>query len=278
MRRVLSLLAVLVAGYVILVGALWALQRQLLFLPDRTAPNAAAAGLPDMASVRLRTPDGLDLLAWWRPPSGDQFVIVYLHGNGGHIGYRGSRVRPFLDRGMGVLLVSYRGYGGNPGSPSENGLLADGRGALEFLTTQGIGTGRTVLYGESLGSTVAVRLASEQADAGQPVAALVLEAPLSSVVDVATHHYPWVPIGLLLKDRLEAAAHIDRTAAPILILHGQEDRVVPIRFGQKLYDAARQPKEAVWLEGAGHEDLPAWGSQAIVLEFLHRHTLGGNVR
>jgi Dipeptidyl aminopeptidases/acylaminoacyl-peptidases len=163
----LSLLAVFGAGYMIIVGTLWVLQRQLLFLPDRSTPQLATAGLPEMTDVRVRTADGLELLAWWHPPDADRPTVVYLHGNGGHIGYRGSRVRPFLDRGMGVLLVSYRGYGGNPGSPSEAGLLADGRAALEFLAAWGIAADRTVLYGESLGTTVAVRLAAEWAEIGR---------------------------------------------------------------------------------------------------------------
>lgn len=272
----LSLLAVFGAGYMIIVGTLWVLQRQLLFLPDRSTPQLATAGLPEMTDVRVRTADGLELLAWWHPPDADRPTVVYLHGNGGHIGYRGSRVRPFLDRGMGVLLVSYRGYGGNPGSPSEAGLLADGRAALEFLAAWGIAADRTVLYGESLGTTVAVRLAAEWAEAGRPVAALILEAPLSSVADVAAHHYPWVPVRLLLKDRLEAAAHIDRVSAPLLVMHGDRDDVVPIRFGRRVFDAALEPKEAVWFENGGHEDLASQGSHPVVLDFLRRHVRRGD--
>jgi hypothetical protein len=276
MRRMLSLLTVFGAGYMIIVGTLWVLQRQLLFLPDRSTPQLATAGLPEMTDVRVRTADGLELLAWWHPPDADRLTVVYLHGNGGHIGYRGSRVRPFLDRGMGVLLVSYRGYGGNPGSPSEEGLLADGRAALEFLAAWGIAADRTVLYGESLGTTVAVRLAAEWAEAGRPVAALILEAPLSSVADVAAHHYPWVPVRLLLKDRLEAAAHIDRVSAPLLVMHGDRDDVVPIRFGRRVFDAALEPKEAVWFENGGHEDLASQGSHPVVLDFLRRHVRRGD--
>ena len=117
-------------------------------------------------------------------------TILYLHGNGGHIGYRGDRVRPFIDAGFGVLLVEYRGYGGNPGRPSEQGLMSDARAALVFLNTAGALPAATVLYGESLGNTLAGAIAAEQAAAGQPVAALVLEAPFSSVSDVAAHHYP----------------------------------------------------------------------------------------
>ena len=165
-------------------------------------------------------------------------TILYLHGNGGHIGYRGDRVRPFIDAGFGVLLVEYRGYGGNPGRPSEQGLMSDARAALVFLNTAGALPAATVLYGESLGSTVAGAIAAEQAAAGQPVAALVLEAPLSSVSDVAAHHYPWMPVRWLLKDRFQAVARIAGVGAPVLIIHGEADEIVPIRHGRALFEAA----------------------------------------
>ena len=270
MRGLLTLLAVIACGYLILVALLYTLQRQLLYLPDRRVPSPAASGVPEMSAVRPRTDDGLDLLAWYRPARADRATIVYLHGNAGHIGYRGRRVRPFLDRGFGLLLVEYRGFGGNPGQPSEAGLLSDARAALAFLRAAGIAPEDIVLYGESLGSAVAVAIASELADAGQPVAAMVLEAPLSSVRDVAAHHYPWVPVSWLLKDQFEATSRIAAIGAPLLIVHGERDAVVPVRYGQALFQAARQPKEAVWVAEGGHEDLTDLGLQRIVFDFLAR--------
>lgn len=270
MRRVVDLLATAALAYLVLVGGLWTLQRSLLFLPDRSLPSRAEAGVPEMREVRLRTSDGLELLSWYAPAAAGRGTIVYLHGNGGHIGYRGRRVRPFLEAGWGLLLVGWRGYGGNAGSPSEAGLLRDGRAALAFLAEQGIAPQRVVLYGESLGSAVAVALAAEQARAGAPVAALVLESPMSSVADVAAHHYPWVPVRPLLKDRFEAQAQVAEVAAPLLVVHGDADRVVPIRYGRALYEAAREPKQAVWIRGGGHENLAEFGLQRLVLDFLDR--------
>lgn len=209
----LTLIGLVVGGYLMLVAALYLMQRQLLYLPDRSAPNRIASGAPEISEVRLQTVDGLDLLAWHLPAAPGRATIVYLHGNGGHIGYRGDRIRPFIDAGFGVLLVEYRGYGGNPGRPSEQGLMSDARAALAFLEAAGVASAATVVYGESLGSTVAVAIAAERAAAGQPVAALVLEAPLSSVSDVAAHHYPWVPVRWLLKDRFEAVARGSPTSA-----------------------------------------------------------------
>jgi uncharacterized protein len=270
MRSLLTLLGVIACGYLILVAILYTLQRQLLYLPDRSIPSTAESGVPEMSAAQLRTDDGLDLLAWYRPARAGRATILYLHGNAGHIGYRGGRVRPFLDHGFGVLLVEYRGFGGNPGQPSEAGLLSDARAALAFLRKAGVGPQRIVLYGESLGSTVAVAIASELADAGQPVAAMVLEAPLSSVRDVAAHHYPWVPVRWLLKDQFDATSRIATVGAPLLVVHGERDAVVPLRYGQALFEAARQPKEAVWVAAGGHEDLAQYGLQRIVFDFLAR--------
>lgn len=274
MQRMLTFFGLVVCGYLVLVTGLYLGQRRLLYLPDRSIPSRTASGVPEMSEVRLQTDDGFDLLAWYRPAAPRRATIVYLHGNGGHIGYRGERVRPFIDAGFGVLLVEYRGYGGNPGRPSEQGLMADARAALAFLDTAGVSQTATVLYGESLGSTVAVAIAAEQAAAGQPVAALVLEAPLSSVSDVAAHHYPWVPVRWLLKDRFEAVARISSVGAPVLIIHGEADGIVPICYGRALFGAAREPKEAAWIRGGGHEDLAEFDLHSIVFDFLARRLPG----
>ena len=270
MRRVLTLFGLVACGYLMLVAGLYVVQRQLLYLPDRSIPSPTASGVPEMGEVTLQTGDGLRLVAWYRPATQRRTTILYLHGNGGHIGYRGERVRPFIDGGFGVLLVEYRGYGGNPGRPSEAGLMSDARAALAFLDGAGVPSAETVLYGESLGSTVAVAIAAERAAGGRPVAALVLEAPLSSVSDVAAYHYPWMPVRWLLKDRFEAEARIADVGAPVLVVHGDADDIVPIRFGRALFEAAQEPKEAAWILGGGHEDLAQFGLGRMVLSFLDR--------
>ena len=270
MRRVLTFFGVMGCGYLMLVAGLYVVQRQLLYLPDRSIPSPTASGVPEVGEVTLQTDDGLRLIAWYRPASRRRVTILYLHGNGGHIGYRGERVRPFIDGGFGVLLVEYRGYGGNPGRPDEAGLMSDARAALAFLDGGGVPSAETVLYGKSLGSTVAVAMAAERAAGGQPVAALVLEAPLSSVSDVAAYHYPWMPVRWLLKDRFEAQARIADVGAPVLIVHGDADKIVPIRYGRALFEAAHEPKEAAWIQGGGHENLAQFGLGRMVLSFLDR--------
>ncbi len=250
--------------------SLWgAAQRALIYFPDATRQTPAEAGIPELAPVTLETEDGLALLAWHAPPrAGAAPSLVYFHGNAGHIGMRGFKVRAYLNAGLGVLLTSWRGYSGNPGTPSEAGLYADGRAARAFLRARGCDDARQILYGESLGTGVAVHLARETAPA-----ALVLEAPFSSIADIAAGGLPLVPIGPLIVDRFDSARKIGAAAAPLLIVHGERDRTVPARLARRLYGRAREPKEAVFIPEAGHADLQDFGLAAIVLDFLARQGL-----
>ncbi|MGE5270871.1 MAG: alpha/beta hydrolase [Thiohalocapsa sp.] len=259
-------LAVPLAVYLAVLAYLYLFQRQLLYVPDRARPFVAV--LPQLAvrEVELATSDGLLLLAWYLPPPEGRPVIVYLHGNGGNIGYRADRLMRFARAGCGVLLVEYRGYGGNRGSPSEAGFYSDARAALAFVAEAGIAGNRIVLYGESLGSAVAVAMAAEAA-----VAALILESPFTSIAAVAQHHYRFIPAALLIWDRFDAAARIGRVRAPILVVQGGRDVVVPARFGEALFAMAPQPKQRWLAPEAGHENLAHYGALNIVLDFIERH-------
>ncbi len=250
----LPFLGFAVAGYAVLVGGLYLFQRQLLYFPDRTRPELLGLEQLGVHETMLTTEDGLSLLAWYLPARPGRPVIAYFHGNGGHIGYRAERLLRFAREGYGVLMVEYRGYGGNPGSPTEAGFYADGRAALGFLDREGVTPNRLVLFGESLGSGVAVALATQH-----PVAAVVLEAPLTSLAEVAQCHFPYVPAARMVTDRFNSLSRIGRVEAPILVLHGERDRVVPIRFGRALLDAAPEPKEGWFAPDAGHENLARYG-------------------
>jgi uncharacterized protein len=192
-------------------------------------------------------------------------MIAYFHGNGGHIGYRAERLKRFVRDGFGALFLEYRGYGGNPGTPTQDGLFADARAALDFLANQGIRAERTVLYGESLGSGVAVQMASER-----PVAAVVLEAPYDSVAAVARRHYAFVPVNVLLKDRFDSIARINAVQAPILLMHGERDAIVPVDSGRRLFAAANEPKEIWTAPDAGHNDLALYGALDVAVDFVRR--------
>ena len=251
--------------YAALLIALYLGQRSLLYLPDSTRPQLGRLTESDFRGVTLTTADGLSLLSWYRPADNGTPVVAYFHGNGGNIGYRTDRMMRFAQQGLGVLLLEYRGYGGNPGTPTEAGLYADAEAGLDFLRTEGIPANRLVLYGESLGSGVAVNMA-----AGREIAALVLEAPFTRLADVASYHYPYVPASLLLRDRFDSLSKIGRVRAPILILHGERDSVIPARFGHALFAAAPEPKEGWFSPEAEHENLARFGALDAVFDFIKR--------
>jgi fermentation-respiration switch protein FrsA (DUF1100 family) len=262
-----AILGVVVAIYLALLALLFVMQRSLLFVPNRERPDLAAAGLaPAMRTIELVTADGLRLLAWHQAPAGNPGVLLlYLHGNAGHIGDRADRVRPYLAAGFGVLLVEFRGYGGNPGQPTEAGFYSDARAALDFLAEQGLSGKRLVIYGESLGTGVAVQMALER-DCG----ALVLEAPYTSVGAVAQSRYWMFPVRRLVLDKFDSLSKIGRLHCPLLIMHGEHDRVIPIRYGRELFEAASEPKEAKWFSDGNHTNFDDYGGPAAVLDFLKR--------
>lgn len=270
LHRMTRLALTALMAYGVLVGGMYLGQRRLMYMPHADVPSPAQAGVPEMRPVTLETADGLALLAWYRPaPGARRPVLVYFHGNAGHLGFRAEKLRAYLDAAFGVLIVEYRGYGGNPGRPTEAGLYADGRAALDFLEAEGVPRDRLVLYGESLGTGVAVRLAAERGE-DQPVGAVVLEAPYTSIAAVAQRHYFYLPAYWLVKDRFDAEAWIGRIDAPLYVFQGERDSIIPIRFGRALFEAAREPKEAKWLPRAGHNDLYDHGAAPGVIDFIER--------
>jgi len=268
-RVLYPLLGFGLVAYAALLGGLFFFQRQLLYFPDKTRPGLAGLEQLGVREVVLSTEDGLSLLSWYLPGRPGRPVILYFHGNGGHIGHRVERMLRFAREGYGVLMPEYRGYGSNPGTPTETGFNADARAALGFLGREGVAPNRLVLYGESLGSGVAVELATRR-----QVAGVILEAPFTSVAEVAQCHFPYVPAARLVIDRFDSLSRIGRVRAPILMLHGEHDRVVPVRFGRALFDAAPEPKEGWFVPQAGHEDLARYGGLDIVVAFIERR-LGG---
>jgi fermentation-respiration switch protein FrsA (DUF1100 family) len=264
-RVLMWLVGVPLIAYLAVLTTLFVFQRQLLYFPDRSRPQLGILGQLRVREVQLTTADGLSLLSWYLPARDDRPVILYFHGNGGNIGHRAEWVRRFAREGYGVLMPEYRGYGGNPGKPTEGGFYQDALAAYNFLEHQGVAAGRVVLYGESLGSGVAVYLA-----ATQQVGGLILESPYTSVAAVAQYHYPYVPAALLVWDRFDALSRIGEVKAPILVLRGGRDAIVPGRFSQALFDAALEPKESWFAPDAGHEELAGFGALDAVVDFLRR--------
>ena len=249
------------------VGALYVGQRRLLFLPDRTTPDPNRVGIPGIEVLRLPTADGLLLDCWYLPPAEPGgFVVLYLHGNGGHIGHRGERLRKFQMVGWGALLLEYRGYGGNPGAPSEAGLLLDAEAGLAAVQGRGVAPERTLLWGESLGTNLAVRLAE-----GRDVGAVLLESPFTSVAELARRQYPFVPVDFLLKDRFDTLSHITAVRSPVFFMQGGRDRLVPAAIGKKLFEVLTAPKELWVAPEADHNDLGACGAVEAAIDFVRAH-------
>jgi fermentation-respiration switch protein FrsA (DUF1100 family) len=255
------------AGYVVLVVVLFFAQRSLLYHPDSSTPEPGQYGLYQMEALRLPTDDGVELYAWWQlPQQAGNPVLVYFHGNAGNLGFRADKVRPYVEAGFGVLIITWRYNAGSGGKPSEAALITDGQTALNFVREAGIADGKVVLYGESLGSGVAVALAAEN-----PVGAVILEAPYTNVPDVAQHHYWYVPAKWLVRDRFDSGARIEQVSAPIMVIHGERDRIIPVKFGRLLYEVAPEPKEAHFLANGRHVDLYDYDVAKLVLSFIKRH-------
>ncbi len=256
-----------VTVYGLFVGALFVFQRSLLYFPPQDRPNLAATGWPGLESVSVTSGDGLDLVHWYRPPATPNHpVIVLFHGNAGHIGDRVPKYGALLEAGFGVFFAEYRGYGGNPGRPSETALTADGEAVMDYLQERGVAAERIVLYGESLGTGLAIKLA-----AGRSVAGLILESPPGSIAAVAQAHYWYIPARWLVIDKWNAIALMDSVTAPLLLMHGEADRTVPVRFGRRVFEAATGEKEALFLSGGGHANLYDYPEvPARVVDFVQR--------
>lgn len=268
----MNLIGTTLGAYLVLTGAAFVMQRSLLYPAAKDVPDLAAAEALGIQAVTTRTHDELVLTHWYRPPTAKGApVVVVFHGNAGHLGDRVPKMAGLMRAGFGVLLAGYRGYGGNPGRPSEEDLTADARVLLDWLAAQGVGPERTVLFGESLGTGIAVKMAAER-----PAAAVVLESPYTSIAELAQWHYWYLPARWLLLDRWDSLAHVERLAAPLLVVHGARDRIVPVRYGRRLFEAAPEPKEILVLDEADHVDLFAFPRvQARIVEFLHRHVPNG---
>jgi uncharacterized protein len=260
------LVGVPLIAYLLVLACLYVFQRQLLYFPDRSRPPLGSLAQLGVREAELTTADGLSLRSWYLPAHSGRPVILYFHGNGGNISHRADRLRRFAREGYGVLMPEYRGYGGNPGEPTEAGFYQDARAAYDFLQRDGVAAGRIVLYGESLGTGVAVYLA-----ASQQVGGLILESPYTSVAGVAQYHYPFVPAALLVWDRFDSLSRISQIKAPILVLRGGQDLIVPGRFSQALFDAAPEPKETWFAPEAGHEELDGFGALNAVVAFIERY-------
>lgn len=253
--------------YLLVVAAAYVFQRRFIYFPHRLADLGRAGGAPGEAFVSFPSEDGARLSAIYvPPPSPEALVALVAHGNAGNASTWRPYLEPFLEAGVGALLLDPRGYGASAGSPSEAGWHADGAAALAWLGAQGVAPERVVLVGVSIGSGIAVPLAARA-----PVRGLILEGAFTSLADMAQAHYPFLPCGLLLKDRYDNLAAAPRVTCPVLLLHGVEDRIVPAPHAERLARAFPTPPTLHQVPGFGHNDLGLWPAYASTLRtFLHR--------
>ncbi|MET0235789.1 MAG: alpha/beta fold hydrolase [Kibdelosporangium sp.] len=248
--RVLRVLIAIVAVLVLLFAAVWLFQRKLIYLPDSTPVPPAGEVLPGASDVRLRTSDGLELGAWLVPPAqpGPRALVLVANGNAGNRVSRAPLAAALSRAGMAVLLLDYRGYGGNPGSPSEDGLKLDVRAAHRYVTEHlRVPASQLIYYGESLGCAVVTELATEH-----PPAGMLLRSPFTDLAATGQEHYPFLPVRLMLRDTFPVAEHITRVKAPVTVVLGTDDNVVP---PQQSRDVARAGSaRLVEIAGADHND------------------------
>ena len=251
------LVVVLLIGGV-LVGMLWWLQRQMIYFPDASSVPPAGDVIEGARDVTLRTDDRLELVAWFVPaspgPTDRRMAVLVAPGNGGNRFGRAGLAEELRRRGLAVLLMDYRGYGGNPGSPSEDGLTRDATAAAETLEDLGYPPERTIYFGESLGTGVVAAL-----QARRPPAGVVLRSPFTEFADVGSEHYPWLPVRRMLRDRFPVTDHLVDSEVPVTVIYGDQDTIVPTKMSKQVADEAPSLAERVVIEGAGHNDAVMFG-------------------
>ena len=252
-----------ILSYIAFLGILYVSQRKLIYFPPKVRPSLESfRGV--YTEIQTQTKDQLKLTHWYAK-QGQPYIIVF-HGNASNIEVYAYKFRFLVDKGYSILLISYRGYGDNPGQPTESDLISDSALALEWLLKQeGISSKEVVLYGESLGSGVAVALGTQY-----PFKGLILDGAFSSLTKVGQSAYPFIPVQWLLKDTWDSKSRIQKVHSPTLFIHSKKDSIIPFRFGQSLFQAANEPKQHIWLEHLGHNEnkLEIESVKKVIFDFL----------
>jgi uncharacterized protein len=248
-------LAAASGGYALLALAIMLLQRRLIYKPDPRRITPAEQGLSGIEVWSIPTPDNCTLTAWYSPAPAGRPTVLYFHGNAGWIELRAERLAALTERGYGVLMPSYRGYGGSTGAPSEAANVADAKLIYDRLRDSGVPASEIIIMGESLGTGVATQLAAAKVAAG-----LVLDSPYTSMAGLGARDFPWLPVRRLLWDVYDTHRHIRRVTIPVLVLHGEADTLVPCDMGRAVRAAAVAPATLLTYPGAAHLDHLGLGS------------------
>lgn len=235
--------------YGLLLLGLVVLQRKMMYKPMAGDAIPAIHGLPHFSDMMIDGKAG-KLQLWYHEAAEGMPTVVYFHGNAGHLGDRAALLKAFAEKGLGVAAVSYRGYGKSSGSPSENGIYADARTAVRWVKSRGIALSKMAFYGESLGTGVAIKMATEFHPR-----ALFLQSPYTSVVQRASEIYWYVPVKYLIRDRFDSLSRIKQVKVPIMVFHGRLDDVIPPEHAERLLEEANEPKKAVFFDTVMHTDF-----------------------
>jgi uncharacterized protein len=262
-REIMDVVPWLIAAYLVICTAAYFGHRMFMYFPDPARIPPEAAGLEGVQEIEFAAADGTKLVSWYAPAQEGKPTILYFHGNAANAANRAPKIDIMRKSGFGVFYLNNRGYGGSGGSPTEANNVADAIAAYDYVRGLGVPADKIVAFGESLGSGQAVRLA-----AARPVAAVVLEAPLTSTVEVGRSIYFWLPLSLLIADQYNVERDIARVTAPLLILHGERDEVIPVEMGRRIYNAAKEPKRIEVVHDGRHNDLFDHGAWERMRDFL----------
>lgn len=271
-----SIIKRLAFAYIVICISMFVMQRHLMYLPITTINSPASYGLTDFSNETLVTKDftlidsyDTKIQTWYHAAKENHPTIVFFHGNGGNLANRAEFFSLLRDASFGVLALDYRGYGASEDSPSEEGFYQDARETMNYATkTLSLPNNKIIIYGESIGSGVAVQMATEY-----KIAALVLQSPFTSMTNTVKYHYPWLPVDLLLKDRYESINKIANIHVPLLLFHGEIDDIVPATQGKGLFAHANEPKQAIYFPNKGHNDLELQKLTNAVVEFSKKYQL-----
>ena len=266
-----GILVSILLGLALGLALIWFGQRRLIYYPYAGVPTAVSQGLSRAEEVTFTTNDSVTIHGWFVPAATTpaRFTMIVFNGNAGHRGMRAPVAAAFARHGVATLLFDYRGFGDNAGRPSEEGLARDARAALAYLTSRtDVAPNRVVYFGESLGAAVALRLATETTP---PPFALVLRSPFTSLTDIGRHHYPFLPVRWMLREKYPSLERVQSVSCPTLVILGVNDSVIPAEHSRRLYEAITVPKRLVEIAGADHNDESMFvGPELIqgVLEFV----------
>jgi len=246
-NNLLQIILIIFFIYFLVLVFLYFYQRNLLYHPNENNYSEDKISV-DIENVRIKTSDNIELLGWYHEKNLKDFkTLIFFHGNAGSLENRIHKLNHFRDMNINFLIIAWRGFSGNNGNPSEQGLYEDGKSAIDWLIKKGISEKNLILYGESLGTGVATHLAQNKNFAG-----VILETPFTSMIDAAKKFYPYIPVKLLLKDKFENYKKIKNINSPILIMHGEVDQLVPFSMGKKIYEIANEPKYSYFTKYDNH--------------------------